>query len=302
MVFDALWPLALYFAIGALLRATRILRSDHAGIVFRTVFYVTLPALAFDVVSDATLDGRSVWLPVIGFTINALCVLAAVIAGRSHAMSRADVITLVIGVGITNMLFSFPFILVLLGPEALADAVILDIGNALFVTTVVNHVAIRHGAGPDAKAWKGVRRFLTSPLFLALMLAFVVNGFGLRIPEMTMAIVGPVGRITVPLTIFALGLSFHIQGLRGKLPWMMVAVRMGFGMLLGLITVAIAGFDVRTATIVVASAAAPIGFMAATFASIARLDAAQVSAAISMSVLIGFVTTPAILILLPRLL
>ncbi|MEJ2127633.1 MAG: AEC family transporter [Woeseiaceae bacterium] len=302
MVFDALWPLALYFAAGALLRATGILRSDHAGIVFRTVFYVTLPALAFDVVSDATLDGRSLWLPVIGFSINALCVLAAVVAGKSGRMNRADIVTLVVGVGITNMLFSFPFILVLLGPEALADAVILDIGNALFVTIVVNHVAIRHGAGPDAKAWTGMRRFLTSPLFLALVLALIVNGYGLQVPEMMMTIIEPVGRITVPLTILALGLSFHVQGLRGKLPWIMVAIRMGFGLLLGLAIVAIVGFDARTATIVIASAAAPIGFMAATFASVAKLDAAKVSAAISMSVLIGLVTTPAILILLPHLL
>ena len=85
MPLEALLPLFVYFLVGIALRVTGILRIEHADSLLRLVFHVTLPALAFLAVSQAELTRNSVLLPIIGFSVNLLCL------GVAWAYVRASV-------------------------------------------------------------------------------------------------------------------------------------------------------------------------------------------------------------------
>lgn len=290
----SLLPLFAYFVVGALLRRTGVLRGDHAEILFRFVFFVTLPPLAFLAVADVDLTGESLLLPVAGFTIDLACLGLALIAARVFAWPERTAAGVAIAAGIANMVFTFPFVLAALGQEALAEAVLFDFGNAVFVATVANGIAARHADGATSRR-AAILRLLRMPLFVALVAAVVVNAGNLEIPAALRSILAPLGAATVPVTIIALGMSFSLRRIAGGLAGQTVAMRMAGGLAVGLLLVTVLGFEGRTAVVVAVSAAAPIGFNAVTFAAIGKLDTEQVAAAVSLSVLVGMLTTSLLL-------
>lgn len=295
MPLASLLPLFAYFLVGLLLRRTGVLRGEHADILFRLVFFVTLPALAFLAVAGAELTRESMLLPMVSFAVNLACLAAAILSGRMFSWPARKTGSVVFSVSIMNMVFTFPFILAALGTEALAEAVLFDLGNAIFTATILSSMAASYGDGGRQTRRAAVLRMLRMPLFVAMVAAIAFSHFALAVPPMLGAVLAPLGAVTVPLIVVALGLSFSLGGLGGWLPAYTVALRMAGGLLVGLVAIQLLGIDGRTALVVAVSAAAPIGFTAVTLTSIGRLDTDQTAAAVSLSVVVGMVTTSALL-------
>ena len=295
MPLASLLPLFAYFIVGLLLRRTGVLRGEHADILFRLVFFVTLPALAFLAVADAKLTRESMLLPIAGFGVNLTCLAAAFLSARVFDWPPGRAGSVVLSACIMNMVFCFPFILAALGTEALAEAVLFDLGNAVFTATILTSMAARHGDGGRQSRRAAVLRMLRTPLFVAMIAAIVVSYYALPVPALLGAVLAPLGAVTVPLIVVALGLAFSLRSLGGWLPAYTVALRMGGGLLAGLVAIQLLGIEGRMALVVAVSAAAPIGFTAVTLTSIGKLDTEQTAAAVSLSVLVGMLTTSALL-------
>lgn len=291
-----LLPLLVYFLIGIALGRGGILPRTFADSALKLVFYVTLPALAFLAIIDTPLDVTAVWLPLAGFGIDAVCVGIAFVVARRAALPAAEAAVLVIGAGISNMIFLFPFVLAALGPAALASAVLIDLGNAVFLATVINAVALRRGQGAAPSALAGIARLVRTPLFIALAVAVVLNVADRQPPGAALRLLAPLGQATVPLTLIALGLALDPRRLGGKLPRLTAATRMLSGFCCAGLLALIAGFDAGTALVVILAGAAPVGFSAVTFAAVARADTGQAAAAVSLSILVGIGTTAVLLL------
>ena len=69
-----------------------------------------------------------------------------------------------------------------------------------------------------------------------------------------------------------------------------VLIRMVGGLAAGLLIALVLGLDRDIAVVVIAAAAAPIGFNAVTLASIGRLDTDRAAASLSVSIAVGLVT------------
>ena len=95
--------------------------------------------------------------------------------------------------------------------------------------------------------------------------------------------------------LIAVGMSFG--GLAGHVveAILAIAVRMLFGGLAGFLLVQLLGLSGLTAAIVVVSAAAPVGASAAAVASVSGLNRDVAVNAVSLSALIGLVTTSVLL-------
>jgi predicted permease len=272
--------------------AARIEQAEH---LFRFVFHVTLPALAFVAIASAPLARDTLLLPVIGFSINLVSLCVAYIFARALNLPDRNAGALMISAGITNMIFVFPFILATLGQAALADAVIYDIGNGVFVATVANAIAARYGDNKSRLVHQAVLRLIRTPLLIALLTAILLNISGQQMPTTVANILTPLGAVTIPLTVIALGVAFRPGILRGPLPMVSVLLRMPLGFAAGLAVVWYFNIEGVTATVVIVSAAAPIGFSAVSLAAVAKLDTEQAAAALSLSVLIGLFSTSALL-------
>jgi predicted permease len=291
----SLLPLFGYILIGIALRASGVLGREQAGVLFRLVFHVTLPALAGLAVADANLTGGSALLPVVGFTLNVLTLAVAWRVSRRSSLAADEAGVLLLSASITNMVFMFPFVLAALGPSALADAVLIDFGNAVFVATVSNAIAIRFGHRATLSVRQSAARLLRTPLFVALLAAIILNLGGWQVPTPARIVLDPLGAATIPLTLIAVGLSLNLAHLGNTIPVLAAVLRMAVGLVGGVIAVLLIGFEADRAIVVVASAAAPVGFNAVTLTSVAKLDTEQAAAAVSLSVIVGIPSTVALL-------
>ncbi|HSD69676.1 MAG TPA: AEC family transporter [Woeseiaceae bacterium] len=295
MPVESLLPILVYFLIGILLRRTGLAGAGEAAFLFRFILYVTLPALVFQAISGATLTRDLVLLPIAGLGVNLVCMTAAIAYARAVSLSTAATGVLILGAAITNGVFVFSFVLMALGPEALAEAILVDLGNAVFVSTFAYSAAAWFGSPQTPSVTSSLFRMLRSPLFIALAAALVCSLAGMRPPDLAARVLTPLGAATIPLTIVALGISFSNVTLRDPLPLRAVLLRMPLGFAAGLFFVWLFGFTGTTATVVLVAAASPIGFSSVTLASVARLDTEKAVAALSISVVFALVTTTVLL-------
>lgn len=290
MLAESLLPILVYFLIGIMLRRSGMASGSEAAFLFRIILYVTLPALVFQAISGATLTPDLILLPVSGFAINLICMSAAILYARAASLSTHESGVLVLGAAITNGVFIFTFVSMALGPEALAEAILVDLGNAIFVATFAYSAAGYFGNRRASLAASLFRTF-RSPLFIALAIALVCALGEIEPPVMATRVLSPLGAATIPLTIVALGISFSNVTLRDPLPIRTVLLRMPLGLMAGFFFIWLFGFSGATATVVLVAAAAPIGFSSVTLASVARLGTEQAVSALSLSVAVGLAST-----------
>ncbi len=299
--FESLLPIFAYFFIGLGLRRSGIANLEHAGFLFRILFLVTLPALVFMSVSRANLGPTTVYLPLSGFLVNLSCAAVAALIARWRGLPAASAGAVVISVSIMNMSYMFPFVLASLGEDALASAILFDAGNAIFVALLAYPIAEYYGHRRARFSLASLRRIMLSPIFLAIVAALVVNLAGIEQATLVAATLTPLGNATIPLMLIAVGMSFGGFVARVGETILAVTLRMLPGGLLGLFLVWLFGFEGVTAAVLVVSAAAPVGASAAAIAAAADLDKDIAVNAISLSALVGLITSSLLLIVAAQL-
>jgi predicted permease len=298
---ESLLPIFVYFLVGLALRRSGVASAEHADFLYRLIFLVTLPALVFMSVSRAELGPDTALLPVCGFVTNLVCAGIAALAARLRGLTADQSGAVVLCAGIMNMGYMFPFILATLGEDALADAILFDAGNAIFVATLTYPVAQYYGEQKARFSVTSLRRVLLSPIFLSIVAALAVNLLGFEPGSFLTRTLAPLGSATIPLMLIAVGMSFG--GFASNLADATFAVilRMFVGVSLGCLFVWLFGFSGTTAIIIVVSTAAPVGASAAAIAAVSRLNKDIAVNAISMSALIGLVTAPILLFITIRI-
>src|SRR5690606_4184640 len=139
------------------------------------------------------------------------------------------------------------------------------------------------------------KRIVKAPVFSALVLGVVLSAAGVALPPFVTRIIDPLAGMTAPLILIALGISFSLSLKDARLAGLALAVRMGLGLVFGLGFATLAGFEGETFAVVALCSAAPIGFMALTFTSLAKLDRRLTSTAVSLSVLVGLLYIPVLM-------
>src|SRR5690606_12059968 len=287
-------PIFVYFLIGVLIRRAGVADRSHGDFVLRLAFFVTLPLLILTSVSETRLTADKALLPVANIVVNVLCLGVALLATRPMRLARATQGSIAMSTMIVNNAFMFPFILAIYGDTGFADAVLFDFGNALMVATVTYATAFRYSDESFDRAAM-LKRIAKAPVFSALLLGVVLSVTDSSLPPFVIRVIDPVADMTAPLILIALGISFSLSLADARLAALAIAVRMGLGLAVGLAFATLAGFEGETFAVVALCSAAPIGFMALTFTSLAKLDRRLTSTAVSLSILVGLIYIPVLM-------
>ena len=301
MLAEALAPLFFYTLFGVILRAGGIVKAELASTLFRFMFVCTLPALVFTFMARAPLGADSILLPVSGFLTNVGCALAAFLWGRWRGLDERHTGALVLSASIINMMLMYPFVQFMLGEDGLRYAILFDIGNAVFVSTIASSLAIYFGHEGEVKPLKSIIEMFKAPIFVALFAALVVNLGGIEPAPLVFRVTEPLGNATMPLTLVALGIALSPKALKGPLPVLPIALRMGVGLLLGILLSTLFGMEGLTKWIVIAGSAAPIGFGTVALTAVGKLDVEYAATAVTLSVTLGLVTITGLLWLAGRM-
>lgn len=291
-----LLPIFVYFSIGMVLKRQGIADTAHGEFLLRLVFMVTLPMLILLSVSRMPLSLAKAMLPLANIGVNLACMAVTWLLTRRMDLSRATSGTLLVNTMIVNNSFMFPFILAVYGDEGFADAILFDFGNALMMATFTYAVAFRHSSESHG-TWAMLGKILKSPLVWSLCLALLCALAGVGLPARLVSILDPVAQMTAPLILIALGIVFSLKISDVRLVGLAVTIRMGLGLLFGMGLASLMGLEGTTFIVVSLCSAAPIGFMALTITSLAKLDMPLSASAVSVSLLAGMIYIPILLIL-----
>jgi predicted permease len=296
-VFLKLAPIFFYFIIGVALRRFGLADRSHGDFVLRLAFFVTLPLLILLTLPKAELTAEKAVLPLANIVVNLLCLGAVLLATKPLRLAKPTQGSMAMNTMIANNAFMFPFMLAIFGDSGFADAVLFDFGNAVMVATITYATAFRYSSEPYDRLTM-LKRIVKAPLFWALTLGVALSVSGVAVPPLATSIADPVAQMTAPLILIALGIFFSLSARGLRLVGLALTIRMGLGFLFGLAFAAVVGLEGDTFAVVALCSAAPIGFMALTFTSMAKLDMELTTNAVSLSILLGLVYIPLLVLLL----
>jgi len=194
--------------IGALLRATRVLRSADAKPLNAVIIYVGLPAFVFSAVHGAAF-GLSTWrLVLVSWLVFGVTLALAFLAEKYLRLpsARAGGFLLASTLGNTGYL-GYPLTAALLGAAAVPEAVFSDVFGTVFALVLVGLPIAAHFGNHAEKTPNPLRELLTFPAVLALGAALVLRPVAL--PEMVSHGLDLLASLVAPLIMLSVGLSLR---------------------------------------------------------------------------------------------
>jgi len=289
-------PMFFFFGIGVWLKKSSLAEQVHGEFLLRLVFFVTLPLLVLLSLSKTPLSTTTAMLPLAHIAVNSCCLLTALFCTRLLSLERKTVGAMLVSTSMANNAFMFPYILTVYGQTGLSDAILFDFGNAIMTSTFAYAVAYKY-SDQQHNRWAMLRKIVKSPLVLALALGVLLAAIGIPIPGEIELIVKPVAQMTGPLILIAMGIIFSLKIGDLRLVTLTVAIRMVLGLVFGVGIATLFGFEGITFIVVCLCAAGPIGFTAMTYAYLARLDTQLSSSAVSISILVGLIYIPVLILI-----
>jgi hypothetical protein len=286
------------FLLGVLSRKIRFVEANDGAFLLKFMFFITLPVMIFLKMLDIELDVKTIFYPLAGILTSLGCMLLAFLVLRFVRLGRQDQGTVIISSMIINVGYMYPFILAIYGDEGFVYAVLLDFGNTLMTTTVIYVLAFRYGKEQHTHIAL-LSKPLKLPLIWSILLAVTLNLLAVPIPEVIKHTLQPIGNMTIPLILIALGILTSARLHHLKHVVLVLFIRMGLGLVIGVLLAT--AFHLQGTAFIVVSlcAGAPVGFNAATYSVLAKLDVDLASSIVSASILAGLIYIPLLMHLLP---
>ena len=175
------------------------------------VINVALPALVLELIPKLTFDAQ-LWFPVAAMwlTFFGAWLLFGLLGPRlGWSRQRTGALILVCGLGNTAFM-GYPLLQALHGQPGLTLAVVADQLGVFPLLASAGVVVACLYAGRTPKPAAIVRRMLTFPAFVALIVGTAVAALG-GWPDWLDGVLSPIGATLTPLALFSVGLQFKFQ-------------------------------------------------------------------------------------------
>jgi malate permease and related proteins len=288
-------PVFAGFGVAFAIKKAGWVRPEVGGRLLKIGFYITIPALIFSSVAELGLTRELVVFPLLPAIIVAVTFWVMVPLTNAWRFSRASAGTFRIAPLTINSNFALTFLLATFGSEGVTRAVLFNAGYNPILLLGVYGLAAAYNPGSESRR-DVLKRVLILPPLWALIAALAVNASGMHIPVSVMTPIHMVGSLTLVLAVAALGLLFEPRRIRFDKTLAIVGLRMGLGFVIGLGVVVGFGLEGINRAAVLALSVAPIGFNLLTFAAVEKLDKELAASSVSLSILVGVIVMPLILI------
>lgn len=311
-LFSSLFPIIAPIAVGYLCRKLSLFSSEHAALFRTLVVKVTVPFLIFKNLSRADLAAVSQALPVtLGFLFISLFfgVSGFGLARKIFPDHRLRS-SYVFGTFVGNYAFlGWGVLFVFWGEAALTRAVFFSMffwpGFILIGFMLVRLLRDEAESG-RAPVGRLLLQNASIPIG-AVILALGCNFCGFVPPKALWTVIDQFAGITVPLILFAVGISLKIRMPASDLKAVLLASahRLILGGLFGWLSVLLIGLlftvDPLSMKVVVLQAVMPTATMSPFFAAYSRMDERLLGSIIAVSTLISLFTLPLWRIVLDRM-
>lgn len=292
-------PVLLIFVLGIVLKKVRMFNEENADTFLKLVFYVSLPASILISISNIPLDLNLIFIPVSAVGIIVVSYLAARLTGGWFKLPRQGFGVFLVGSMIINTALTFPFFLAVYGEQGFARATLFDFGNGIMALTMAYFVAVKYGSD-NVQASTMIKKFLSSTPLWALFIAMILNVTSVSLPKVATELLKLLGSTLIPLYMISLGIRFNLRVVKLKPLVSVISIRMLLGILLGFVFVSLFRLEGLNRVVVLVCSAAPVGLTTLTFATMEKLDTEFAASLVSVSLMIGIVVMPILLLILPH--
>jgi predicted permease len=194
--------------VGALLRATGVLKREHAHPINAIIIYVGLPAFIFKAVHSAELRPDLLGVVAVAWGVFAAMLLLGWLVARLLKLPAETAGGFVLATALGNTGYiGYPVTQALLGADALPEAIFYDVFGTVFALALVGLlVAQRYGSNDEARI-NPVRELFTFPAVIALLAALALKA--VPIPNLVMDGIGLLANMVAPLIMISVGLSLR---------------------------------------------------------------------------------------------
>lgn len=282
------------FVLGTVLRAFDVMSKAHAERLATFVFSFTLPATILVSLDPIELT-PTVWkLPLAACLITLPMIVCSWLLARLLRLSRPTQGGFLLATScINSVYFAYPVTLATFGEAGLAQAVLFDLGQTTLTLTVLYGLSVYHGAGSSTFR-SAVIRFLVAPPLWALACIIMVKVSAFHLPTWLLQGLTPLHLTTTPLASLVLGLSINLSAVRrtAHLAALGVILRMGGGLMLGLVAIQILMLTGIERAVVILISAMPSAVSAVIFATNTQLDEDLVASIVALSICLGVAVLP----------
>jgi malate permease and related proteins len=280
--------------LGVLLGQLRLLPEATGDVLDSLLIRVSLPGLILAVLPGIEPDLELLVPAAAAWGTLALLAGCVWLWARLGRLDAATTGTLLLVVPLANSSFlGFPAVEALLGADHLPAAVVYDqLGSFLALATYGAVVAARYGGGAQPSPAAMLRRVVTFPPFVAVVVAVALLPVGLPGPVATLA--GHLGATVTPLAMLAVGLRLRLEpgGWRPGVLAGALALRLLVAPAAVLaVAVVVGGTGIAWSTSVLESAMPPM-VTASVVASQVGLDARLGARLVGVGVLVSMATLP----------
>ncbi|MFX1282076.1 MAG: AEC family transporter [Promethearchaeota archaeon] len=298
-IFPIIFSIIILIFLGVLLRSTTLIKKEDADVFLKIVFYISLPALILDTIPNVEITVNFIFLPIIASLIIIITFMVTSLLTSVLNLEERTKGVLLVGTMIMNLGFNVPFVLGAYGQEGFARASFFDIGNIILTLSLTYYIAQKYGSSNgDRKISFFNKKLLTSPPLIALIIGIAINFSGFSYDPSFSYLLELLGGLLTPLLMLSIGIYFNPKLEKILHVLEVIIIRMGLGLLLGIIFSFLFGYDDLTSKIIIISSAAPVGFNTLTFASLEELDKEFAANILSFCIPLGIVTISLLLIIL----
>ncbi len=282
---------ALIFLLAYTLKILRIFDERDSGTFINYVIYFSLPALVFHKIREVELTGEAV--AVVGFAWGTiiLSLLVSLLTGRLIGMKDRTLRTFLLVSSFGNTAFlGYPFTFALFGDGGLRYAVLYDqLGSFLLVVSLGFLIATGRFS---------VKEVVLFPPFGALLLG--VLGRSLHIPQALEIFLDVSGKSLIPVVLFAIGLKFSLSHLFDSLRNSVLSVFLKMILIPALLLLLFKAMNLTGVShrVILLESSMPPMVMAGVLAIKYGLDEKLAVSAITLGILVSFLTVPLLISLL----
>ena len=294
IILEKLLPIFLFFTIGYILKVMNILKKEEASVLLKLVFYLLSPAVIILSVSGMKLERELLLYPISALCIHAIMIPTGLFLSKLIKLNDDERKVFRGATLIMNMTFILPFFIVFFGEKNLYLLSLFDAGNLIIVTTVVYSIFV---SSKEDTAMDKVKKLLKSPLIIALIIGFILNITGLKLPRGIEITMQEIAEMTGTLIMIALGAYFTPKFKKLKLSLIIVAIKV-IGILIA--TFIIGKFlpiDEMGRKIMLLGAFSPVGNNILTFVFVTDGDMELAINVVSLSIILSFINVSLLLVL-----
>jgi predicted permease len=198
------------FALGLILRVSRVFPENTPQVLNRFIIYLSLPALTLAQVHRLDLSG-GVWVPVsMAWILFALSMACFVGLGRVLQLPRKTMGALILTAGLGNTSFvGFPLLEALYGPGAIATGILVDQPGTFLVASTLGIAIAAIYSGAEVRWAEILKKVLWFPPFFSLVAALLLRP--VEYPEWVMQALDRLGATLVPLALVAVGAQLRLN-------------------------------------------------------------------------------------------